>query len=90
VINGRIRVEQALMTTVHSYTASQALVDGPAKDTRENAGSSFKHDPTTTGAAIAVTKVLPELEGRFTGMSVRVPTPVVSASGPHGKATRWR
>jgi glyceraldehyde 3-phosphate dehydrogenase len=80
VLNDEFGVEQALMTTVHSYTASQALVDGPAKDTREMRAAALNMIPTTTGAAIAVTKVLPELEGRFTGMSVRVPTPVVSAS----------
>jgi len=80
VLNDEFGVEQALMTTVHSYTASQALVDGPAKDTREMRAAALNLIPTTTGAAVAVTKVLPELEGRFTGMSVRVPTPVVSAS----------
>jgi len=80
VLNDEFGVEQALMTTVHSYTASQALVDGPAKDTREMRAAALNMIPTTTGAAIAVTKVLPELTGRFTGMSVRVPTPVVSAS----------
>ena len=80
VLNDEFGVEQALMTTVHSYTASQALVDGPAKDTREMRAAALNMIPTTTGAAIAVTKVLPELEGRFNGMSVRVPTPVVSAS----------
>lgn len=80
VLNDEFGVEQALMTTIHSYTASQALVDGPAKDTREMRAAALNMIPTTTGAAVAVTKVLPELEGRFTGMSVRVPTPVVSAS----------
>jgi len=80
VLNDEFGVEQALMTTIHSYTASQVLVDGPAKDVREMRAAALNLVPTTTGAAIAVTKVLPELEGRFTGMSVRVPTPVVSAS----------
>lgn len=80
VLNDEFGVEQALMTTVHSYTASQALVDGPAKDTREMRAAALNIIPSTTGAAVAVTKVLPELEGRFNGMSVRVPTPVVSAS----------
>ena len=80
VLNDEFGVEQALMTTVHSYTASQALVDGPAKETREMRAAALNIIPSTTGAAIAVTKVLPELEGRFNGMAVRVPTPVVSAS----------
>lgn len=80
VLNDEFGVEKALMTTIHSYTASQALVDGPAKDVREMRAAALNMIPTTTGAAVAVTKVLPELEGRFTGMSVRVPTPVVSAS----------
>ena len=80
VLNDEFGVEQALMTTVHSYTASQALVDGPAKDTREARAAALNIIPSTTGAAIAVTKVLPELEGKFTGMAVRVPSPVVSAS----------
>ena len=80
VLNDEFGVEQALMTTVHSYTASQALVDGPAKETREMRAGALNIIPSSTGAAIAVTKVLPELEGRFNGMAVRVPTPVVSAS----------
>lgn len=80
VLNDEFGVEQALMTTVHSYTASQALVDGPAKETREMRAGALNIIPSTTGAAIAVTKVLPELEGRFNGMAVRVPSPVVSAS----------
>ena len=80
VLNDEFGVEQALMTTIHSYTASQALVDGPAKDTREMRAGALNIIPSTTGAAIAVTKVLPELAGRFNGMAVRVPSPVVSAS----------
>lgn len=80
VLNDEFGVEQALMTTVHSYTASQALVDGPAKETRETRAAALNIIPSTTGAAIAVTKVLPELEGRFHGTAVRVPSPVVSAS----------
>jgi len=80
VLNDEFGVEQALMTTVHSYTASQALVDGPAKETREMRAAALNIIPSSTGAAVAVTKVLPELEGRFHGMAVRVPSPVVSAS----------
>lgn len=73
-------VEKAMLTTVHSYTASQALQDAPAKDLREARSAAENIVPTTTGAAIAVALTLPQLKGRFDGMSVRVPTPVVSLS----------
>jgi glyceraldehyde 3-phosphate dehydrogenase len=73
-------IEKALMTTVHSYTASQVLQDGPAKDLRESRAAAENIVPTTTGAAIATTLVVPSLKGKFNGMSVRVPTPVVSLS----------
>jgi glyceraldehyde 3-phosphate dehydrogenase len=73
-------VEKAMLTTVHSYTASQVLQDGPAKDLREARAAAENIVPTTTGAAIAVTLTVPELKGKFDGMSVRVPTPVVSLS----------
>lgn len=73
-------VEKAMLTTVHSYTASQALQDGPAKDMREARAAAENIVPTTTGAAIAVTLTVPQLKGKFDGMSVRVPTPVVSLS----------
>lgn len=73
-------VEKAMLTTVHSYTASQALQDGPAKDMRESRAAAENIVPTTTGAAIAVTLTLPQLKDKFDGMSVRVPTPVVSLS----------
>ncbi|MBM3256309.1 MAG: type I glyceraldehyde-3-phosphate dehydrogenase [Candidatus Moranbacteria bacterium] len=80
VLNDEFGVERALMTTIHSYTASQVLVDGPAKERRESRAAALNIIPSSTGAAVAVTKVLPELEGRFHGMAVRVPSPVVSAS----------
>ena len=73
-------VEKAMLTTVHSYTASQALQDAPAKDLREARSAAENIVPTTTGAAIAVALTLPQLKDRFDGMSVRVPTPVVSLS----------
>lgn len=73
-------VEKAMLTTVHSYTASQALQDGPAKDMREARAAAENIVPTTTGAAIAVALTVPQLKGKFDGMSVRVPTPVVSLS----------
>lgn len=73
-------VEKAMLTTIHSYTASQVLQDGPSKDMREARAAAENIVPTTTGAAVAVTLTLPQLKGRFDGMSVRVPTPVVSLS----------
>jgi glyceraldehyde 3-phosphate dehydrogenase len=71
-------IEKALMTTIHSYTADQNLQDGPHKDWRRARAAAGNIVPTTTGAAIAVTEVLPELRGRFDGLAVRVPTLVVS------------
>lgn len=73
-------IEKAMLTTVHSYTASQDLQDGPGKDLREARAAAENLVPTTTGAAKAVTLALPELKGKFDGMSVRVPTSVVSLS----------
>jgi glyceraldehyde 3-phosphate dehydrogenase (phosphorylating) len=80
VILEHFGIEKAMMTTVHSYTASQALQDGPAKDLREGRNAAENIVPTTTGATIAATQALPELKGVFQGLSVRVPTPVVSLS----------
>jgi glyceraldehyde 3-phosphate dehydrogenase len=77
---GEFGVEKSLLTTVHSYTASQALQDAPSKDVREGRNAAENMVPTSTGAAIAVTKVLPQLVGKFDGISIRVPTPVVSIS----------
>lgn len=80
ILDAEFGVEKSLLTTVHSYTASQALQDAPAKDLREGRNAAENIVPTTTGAAIAVTKTLPQLEGKFDGLSIRVPTPVVSMS----------
>lgn len=80
VLEAEFGVEKSLLTTIHSYTASQRLQDAPAKDLREGRNAAENIVPTTTGAAIAVTKALPQLEGKFDGLSVRVPTPVVSLS----------
>ncbi|MCD8561634.1 type I glyceraldehyde-3-phosphate dehydrogenase [Candidatus Saccharibacteria bacterium] len=80
VLDAEFGVQKSLLTTVHSYTASQALQDAPAKDLREGRNAAENMVPTTTGAAIAVTKTLPQLEGKFDGLSIRVPTPVVSIS----------
>lgn len=80
ILDSHFGVEKSLLTTVHSYTASQVLQDAPAKDLREGRNAAENIVPTTTGAAIAVTKTLPQLEGKFDGLSIRVPTPVVSIS----------
>lgn len=71
-------VEKAMMTTVHSYTVSQKLLDGPAKDYRESRAAAMNIAPTTTGASKAAALTIPSLKGKFNGLSVRVPTPVVS------------
>jgi glyceraldehyde 3-phosphate dehydrogenase len=73
-------VEKAMLTTVHSYTASQVVQDAPAKDLREGRTAAQNIVPTTTGAAIAVALTVPSVKGKFDGMSIRVPTPVVSIS----------
>ena len=73
-------IEKALMSTVHSYTASQMIQDGPAKDIREARAAAQNIVPTSTGAAIATTQSIPELKGKFDGLSFRVPSIVVSCS----------
>jgi glyceraldehyde 3-phosphate dehydrogenase len=80
ILDAEFGVEKSLLTTVHSYTASQALQDAPSKDVREGRNAAENIVPTTTGAAIAVALTLPQLKGKFDGLSIRVPTPVVSIS----------
>ncbi len=80
ILDDTFGVEKSLLTTVHSYTASQALQDAPKKDLREGRNAAENITPTTTGAAIAVTLTMPQLKDKFDGLSVRVPTPVVSLS----------
>ncbi|MFZ1458402.1 MAG: type I glyceraldehyde-3-phosphate dehydrogenase [Candidatus Saccharimonadales bacterium] len=80
VLESHFGIEKAMMTTVHSYTASQKLQDAPAKDLREARAAAENIVPTTTGASIAAGKALPAINGKFGGLSVRVPTPVVSMS----------
>lgn len=73
-------VQKAMLTTVHSYTATQVLQDGPSKDLREARAAAQNLVPTTTGAAKAVALTVASLKGKFDGLSVRVPTSVVSLS----------
>lgn len=80
VIESNFGIDKAMMTTIHSYTASQKLQDAPAKDLREARAAAENIVPTTTGASIAAGQALPALQGVFGGLSVRVPTPVVSLS----------
>lgn len=80
ILDSHFGVEKSMLTTVHSYTASQALQDAPNKDLREGRNAAENMVPTTTGAAIAVSLALPQLKGKFDGISIRVPTPVVSIS----------
>lgn len=80
VLESNFGIDKAMMTTVHSYTASQRLQDAPAKDLREARAAAENIVPTTTGASIAAAKAFPALVGIFGGLSVRVPTPVVSMS----------
>ncbi|HZM17234.1 MAG TPA: type I glyceraldehyde-3-phosphate dehydrogenase [Candidatus Krumholzibacteria bacterium] len=73
VLHDAFGVERGLMTTVHAYTNDQRILDLPHKDLRRARAAQVNIIPTTTGAAVAVTKVLPELEGRLDGMAMRVP-----------------
>ena len=78
VLHGKFGVKRGLMTTVHSYTNDQRILDLPHSDYRRARAAAENMIPTTTGAASAVTKVIPELKGKLDGMAVRVPTPNVS------------
>ncbi|MFA6551530.1 MAG: glyceraldehyde 3-phosphate dehydrogenase NAD-binding domain-containing protein, partial [Patescibacteria group bacterium] len=73
VMNKSFGVKKAIMSTVHAYTADQTLVDGPHKDLRRARAAAFNIIPTTTGAAVSVTKTIPQLAGKFDGLSLRVP-----------------
>src|SRR6266511_4388073 len=78
IMNRRIGVKKALMTAVHAYTSSQQLVDSPSKKFRRGRAAAANFVPTSTGAALATTKALPELEGKFDGVAIRAPITVGS------------
>ncbi len=78
VINDNFKIKKGLMTTIHSYTNDQRILDLPHKDMRRARAASLSMIPTTTGAAKAVGLVLPELDGKLNGLAIRVPTPTVS------------
>jgi glyceraldehyde 3-phosphate dehydrogenase len=78
VLHAEFGIVRGLMTTIHSYTNDQRILDLPHKDLRRARAAAVSMIPTTTGAAKAVALVLPDLKGRLDGMAIRVPTPNVS------------
>jgi len=78
ILNDNLRIKKGFMTTVHSYTNDQRILDLPHKDLRRARAAAMNIIPTTTGATKAIGKMIPELEGRLDGIAVRVPTPTVS------------
>jgi glyceraldehyde 3-phosphate dehydrogenase len=78
VVHDSFVVQRALMTTIHAYTNDQRILDMPHKDLRRARAAGLSMIPTTTGAAKAISLVIPDLKGKFDGLSVRVPTPTVS------------
>ncbi len=80
VMGRRIGVRKALMTTIHAYTSTQGVVDGPSGKLRRGRAAAANIVPTTTGAAVATTRALPRFEGKFDGVAVRVPVTVGSIS----------
>ena len=78
VLHKEFGVEHGLMTTIHSYTNDQVILDQPHRDLRRARAAALSMIPTTTGAAKAISEVIPEMKGRLDGLSIRVPTPTVS------------
>jgi glyceraldehyde 3-phosphate dehydrogenase len=78
VLHDNFQIEKGFMTTVHAYTNDQKILDAPHDDLRRARAGAINIIPTTTGAAKAVSLVIPEMDGRITGIALRVPTPVVS------------
>jgi glyceraldehyde 3-phosphate dehydrogenase len=75
IMGRRIGIKKAIMTTIHAYTSSQAIVDGPSKKFRRGRAGAANLVPTSTGAAVATTNVLPQYKGKFDGTAVRCPVP---------------
>lgn len=80
ILGREIGIEKAMLTTIHAYTSSQGIVDGPAKKYRRGRAAAANLVPTSTGAAVATTKALPEYQGKFDGVAIRTPVPVGSIS----------
>lgn len=78
ILNDNFKIKKGFMTTIHSYTNDQRILDLPHKDLRRARAAALNLIPTTTGAAKAIGKIIPELEGKLDGISIRVPTPTVS------------
>ncbi len=88
ILGRRIGVKKAIMTKFHAYTASQAIVDAPHKHIRRGRAGAANFVPTSTGAAVATTKALPDYQGRFGGVAVRAPVPVGSLADIVALASR--
>ena len=78
VLNDRFGIENGLMTTIHAYTNDQRILDAPHSDLRRARSAAVSQIPTTTGAAKAVGKIIPDLNGKLDGMAIRIPTPTGS------------
>lgn len=88
ILHDSFGIEHGLMTTIHAYTMGQNLLDGLHKDRRRARAAALSMVPTTTGAAVAATLVIPELKGKLDGMAIRVPTPNVSVVDFVGRVSR--
>jgi len=80
ILDGEFGVQKSMLTTIHSYTSSQTLIDSPTRDLREGRCAAENIVPSTTSAVTSLAKALPQFEGKIDGLSVRVPTSVVSLS----------
>lgn len=78
ILDGEFGIQKSLLTTIHSYTSSQTLTDRPFRDLREGRNAAENIVPSTTGATKKIMKILPQLDDKFDGLSLRVPTPIVS------------
>ena len=94
MLNNLVGIEKGFMTTIHSYTGDQRIVDTMHKDLHRARAAALNMIPTSTGAAKAVGKVLPELKGKLDGTAIRVPTPTsrssTSSSSPNGRPASKR